>query len=125
MTHEQIDSTLLLLLPGCFEEDGKREPATLAELEDSVLHFVLGRLHALLRHGVRSGALHLTGRTYELIDPAKLAAPDDDSNVVHVENWGFRKPHLMAGPDTAEVIEFPARPQPMRRPPGDDTPEAG
>lgn len=126
VTRDQIDSALLLLLPECFEENGRREPTTLAKLEDGVIHYVLGRVHVLLKHGVRSGALRLKDRTYELFDAAKLAAAgDEDSNVVHVENWGYRRPHLMAGPDTAQVYEFPVRTQPTRRPSGDDAPEAG
>ena len=122
---DHIDNALLVLLPECFEDSGTREPATLAEIEDTVTHFVLGRVHALLKHGARSGALYVKGRTYELLDAAKFAGvPDEDSNVVHVENWGSRKPHLMAGPDIAEVFEFPVRSEPCR-PPSDDTPEAG
>lgn len=126
VTRDQIDSALLLLLPEFFEENGARKPTTLTEIEEAVVHYVLSRVHVLLKHGVRSGALHIKGRTYELVGSDKLiAAGDEDSNVVHVENWGYRRPHLMAGPDTAQVYEFPVRTQLTRRPSGDDAPEAG
>lgn len=129
MIHDLLDHAVVKLLPTLFtdEETGQPAPSTRAELEDVLIHTVVERLHEFLRRGLLNGVVTRAGSVGNLLilaDPSRLIelldAPTED-NVVHVANWGYRKPHLMAGDQYATVHQLPVR-RPQEQP---TLPDAG
>lgn len=103
-TTTNLDAALLELI----EQSLECGSIDRADLEAGVTRQVVARLYNLIRHARCLGALYLRGSRVELVDREVLAStlttPID--NVVKVPEWGPRRPHLLAGNTSAEVVHL-------------------